>query len=80
MKTVDMQNAANEMKTDLQILLGQNTPKELEESLFQIFEEAYLFGEPDLEERTRRALLHYTLRKMLRHFQENPEILKTLFL
>lgn len=75
-----MENNYNEqvqnevMQAVKQLLSGEKIP-DLEESLFQIYEEAYIFGEPDADERARRALLHYTLRKIFRLLRENPELL-----
>lgn len=60
---------ANELakaRKQVEVLFGLYSKDELEECLFDVFQDATLFSELDDQEREKRAMLHHTLRMAVR--------------
>lgn len=68
----------NDMKLQLGLLLEVYTPRELEDTVFDVFNEAGRNPHLTGYEREKQALVHHTVRQLLRTLAENPKLLKKL--
>lgn len=79
MRTQEQQTAESEMEvvTTLQKLIIGNSPEELEDMIFHVFEDANLqAGDLSPEEKSLRHEFHVASRKILRILYKNPQLLK----
>jgi hypothetical protein len=79
MKTQEQQTAESEKEvvTTLQKLIIGNSPEELEDMIFHVFEDANLqAGDLSPEEKLLRYEFHVASRKILRILCRNPQLLK----
>jgi hypothetical protein len=81
MKSNQMQtaNPESEVFSTLQNLIIGNTPEELEDMIFHVFEDANLqAGDLSPEEKSLRHEFHVASRKILRLLCKNPDLLRKL--
>lgn len=71
-------NSKKEIKLQFALLLGMYSARELEDTLFEIFNEDSKREGIFPQERERRAILHDSLRSILRVVDQNPKILKKI--
>lgn len=72
-------DAENEVFTTLQNLIIGNSPEELEDMIFHVFEDANLqSGDLSPEEKSLRYEFHFASRKILRLLCKHPDLLKKL--
>ncbi len=67
-------NYLEKLRLNAQTLLSMYSPGELEDCLFEVFEEANLYSELSYEEKEKRKLLHQSLRQMFRSANENQPL------
>ena len=67
-------NYLEKLRLNAQTLLSMYSPGELEDCLFEVFEEANLYSELTYEEKEKRKLLHQSLRQMFRTANENKTL------
>ena len=67
----EKKNYLEKLRLNAQTLLSMYSPGELEDCLFEVFEEANLYSELSYEEKEKRKLLHQSLRQMFRTANEN---------
>ncbi|STC94891.1 hypothetical protein [Chryseobacterium carnipullorum] len=71
--------AENEVYSILQNLIVGNSPEELEDMIFHVFEDANLqSGDLSQEERSLRSEFHIASRKILRLLCKHPDLLRKL--
>ena len=81
MKSKEQQTAKSEKEvvTTLQKLIIGNSPEELEDMIFHVFEDANLqAGDLSPEEKLLRSEFHIASRKILRILCKNPQLLKKI--
>lgn len=62
------------LKQNAKIILSMYSPGELEDCLFEVFEEANLSSELSYDEKEKRKLLHQSLRELFRQVDQNKKI------
>ena len=67
----EKKNYLEKLRLNAQTLLSMYSPGELEDCLFEVFEEANLYSELNYEEKEKRKLLHQSLRQMFRTANQN---------
>lgn len=67
-------NYLEKLRLNAQTLLSMYSPGELEDCLFEVFEEANLYSELSYEEKEKRKLLHQSLRQMFRYANQNQPL------
>lgn len=70
----EKKNYLEKLRLNAQTLLSMYSPGELEDCLFEVFEEANLYSELSYEEKEKRKLLHQSLRQMFRTANENKTL------
>lgn len=70
----EKKNYLEKLRLNAQTLLSMYSPGELEDCLFEVFEEANLYSELSYEEKEKRKLLHQSLRQMFRSANENQPL------
>lgn len=70
----EKKNYLEKLRLNAQTLLSMYSPGELEDCLFEVFEEANLYSELNYEEKEKRKLLHQSLRQMFRTANENKNL------
>lgn len=70
----EKKNYLEKLRLNAQTLLSMYSPGELEDCLFEVFEEANLYSELSYEEKEKRKLLHQSLRQMFRYANENQSL------
>ena len=70
----EKKNYLEKLRLNAQTLLSMYSPGELEDCLFEVFEEANLYSELTYEEKEKRKLLHQSLRQMFRSANENQPL------
>ena len=70
----EKKNYLEKLRLNAQTLLSMYSPGELEDCLFEVFEEANLYSELTYEEKEKRKLLHQSLRQMFRTANENKTL------
>ena len=70
----EKKNYLEKLRLNAQTLLSMYSPGELEDCLFEVFEEANLYSELSYEEKEKRKLLHQSLRQMFRSANENQSL------
>ena len=70
----EKKNYLEKLRLNAQTLLSMYSPGELEDCLFEVFEEANLYSELSYEEKEKRKLLHQSLRQMFRTANENQTL------
>ena len=70
----EKKNYLEKLRLNAQTLLSMYSPGELEDCLFEVFEEANLYSELNYEEKEKRKLLHQSLRQMFRTANENQPL------
>lgn len=70
----EKKNYLEKLRLNAQTLLSMYSPGELEDCLFEVFEEANLYSELSYEEKEKRKLLHQSLRQMFRFANENQPL------
>ena len=70
----EKKNYLEKLRVNAQTLLSMYSPGELEDCLFEVFEEANLYSELTYEEKEKRKLLHQSLRQMFRTANENQPL------
>ena len=70
----EKKNYLEKLRLNAQTLLSMYSPGELEDCLFEVFEEANLYSELSYEEKEKRKLLHQSLRQMFRTANENQPL------
>ena len=70
----EKKNYLEKLRVNAQTLLSMYSPGELEDCLFEVFEEANLYSELTYEEKEKRKLLHQSLRQMFRTANENKTL------
>lgn len=70
----EKKNYLEKLRLNAQNLLSMYSPGELEDCLFEVFEEANLYSELSYEEKEKRKLLHQSLRQMFRSANENQSL------
>ena len=70
----EKKNYLEKLRLNAQTLLSMYSPGELEDCLFEVFEEANLYSELNYEEKEKRKLLHQSLRQMFRSANENQPL------
>ncbi len=79
MGTKQTNQAEIEVYSTLQNLIVGNTPEELEDMIFHVFEDANLqAGDLSPEEKSLRHEFHVASRKILRLLCKNPDLLRKL--
>lgn len=67
----------NEVLQTLQELLISNSPEDLEDMIFHVFEDANLCsGDLSADEKSLRHEFHLSIRKILRILNKDPQLLK----
>mgnify|MGYP000871441675 CR=1 FL=1 len=78
-KQMETASAEKEVFVTLQNLLIGNTPEELEDMIFHVFEDANLqSGDLSAEEKALRHEFHVASRKILRLLCKDPDLLSRL--
>ena len=67
-------NYLEKLRKNAQLLFSMYAPGELEDCLFDVFEEANLHSDLSYEEREKRKLLHESLREVFRSANQNKKI------
>jgi hypothetical protein len=62
------------LRKNAQLLFSMYAPGELEDCLFDVFEEANLHSDLSYEEKEKRKILHESLREIFRSANENKKI------
>ena len=70
----EKKNYLEKLRLNAQTLLSMYSPGELEDCLFEVFEEANLYSELSYEEKEKRKLLHQSLRQMFRSANQNQPL------
>ena len=70
----EKKNYLEKLRLNAQTLLSMYSHGELEDCLFEVFEEANLYSELSYEEKEKRKLLHQSLRQMFRSANENQPL------
>lgn len=72
--TTKKKDYLEKMRKNAQMLFSLYPPGELEDCLFEVFEEANLHSDLSYEEKEKRKLLHESLREIFRSANENKKI------
>lgn len=67
-------NYLEQLSRSAQLLFSCYEPGELEDCLFEVFEEANLYSDLVYEEKEKRKLLHDSLRQMFRTVNKNKKL------
>lgn len=67
-------NYLENLRKNAQLLFSMYPPGELEDCLFDVFEEANLHSDLSYEEKEKRKLLHESLREIFRSANQNKKI------
>lgn len=70
----EKKNYLENLRKTAHTILSMYSPGELEDCLFEVFEEANLYADLTYEEKEKRKLLHQSLRQMFRTADKNQDL------